>query len=319
MSRSTRKRSQPTVYSPDEPSGSGSKSKKNRTESPNQRYSIRVLADSTVFDQPGSADYKYSLAKRIRDFIRDNIIGENNEDLFKELETKVKNYRKAKRKHNIANRAYSIAAIAFENFRGAKAERQRLKDAEKATDNLQKEAKKNLDLANRKLVRLLDGREEDEDEEEEGEHYDFVGDTYEVDYNNEEEEAPQGIVAAAAAIRDAEAAAADERVKRLFDKSTTPVDSFMDGEESNCGICTELLSEHVYCIDINKEPVEPVKCGHKYHKICIEHWAKINPICPLCRGAIEKIRLAKPELAKPEESSGGKKRRTKKRKSMKKH
>jgi hypothetical protein len=287
--------------------------------SPNQRYSIRVLADSTVFDQPGSDDYKYSLAKRIRDFIRDNVIGENNEGLFKELETKVKNYRKAKRKHNIATRAYSIAAIAFETFSNtvAKTERKRLQDAAKSTGKLQDEAKINLDLANKKLVRLLDGRGEEEDDEEEGEDYDFVGDTYELDFNNEEEEAPLGMVAAAAAARDAEAAAADARVERLFDKSTIPVASFMDGEESNCGICTELLSEHVYCIDVNKEPVEPVKCGHKYHKMCIEHWAKINPICPLCRGAIEKIRLAKTELAKPEESSGGKKRRTTKKRRSK--
>lgn len=105
-----------------------------------------------------------------------------------------------------------------------------------------------------------------------------------------------------------------------FDDSQT-VPSFMDGKEHFCTICNQPLINHgesdkVYAIDSEKQEYSgtgQIKCGHKYHKLCIKEWLKINNSCPICRSNVIKLRLAN------EEQVGGKKKRhTKTRKMNKK-
>ena len=46
-------------------------------------------------------------------------------------------------------------------------------------------------------------------------------------------------------------------------------------ESDNCSICLE---------NYNKDNIINVlKCGHKYHKDCIDYWINDNNNCPLCR------------------------------------
>tara|TARA_B100000886_G_scaffold324981_1_gene270137 strand:- start:1635 stop:2198 length:564 start_codon:yes stop_codon:yes gene_type:complete len=41
-----------------------------------------------------------------------------------------------------------------------------------------------------------------------------------------------------------------------------------------CSICFE---------EISNNDLKTLKCGHYFHKNCIDSWLKINPICPYCR------------------------------------
>lgn len=41
-----------------------------------------------------------------------------------------------------------------------------------------------------------------------------------------------------------------------------------------CSICFE---------EILNNDLKSLKCGHYFHKNCIDSWLKINPICPYCR------------------------------------
>ena len=46
-------------------------------------------------------------------------------------------------------------------------------------------------------------------------------------------------------------------------------------KSDNCSICLE---------NYNKDNIINVlKCGHKYHKDCIDDWINDNNNCPLCR------------------------------------
>jgi hypothetical protein len=42
-----------------------------------------------------------------------------------------------------------------------------------------------------------------------------------------------------------------------------------------CPICLEPID------DI--KDISTLKCNHKYHKVCLQMWLDIKPICPLCR------------------------------------
>ena len=47
-------------------------------------------------------------------------------------------------------------------------------------------------------------------------------------------------------------------------------DNFLE----ECSICFE---------EIKDKDLKSLKCGHFFHKNCIDSWLKINPICPYCR------------------------------------
>ena len=48
--------------------------------------------------------------------------------------------------------------------------------------------------------------------------------------------------------------------------------------ESDCDICLGNFKV--------KEGVRKLKCGHFFHKKCIDKWIKLNPSCPLCRDVV---------------------------------
>ena len=59
-------------------------------------------------------------------------------------------------------------------------------------------------------------------------------------------------------------------------------------EEKSCSHSSESKSEHEECCiclcDIKKKKeFVKTKCGHIYHKYCIETWTKRNDTCPMCR------------------------------------
>ena len=49
-----------------------------------------------------------------------------------------------------------------------------------------------------------------------------------------------------------------------------------------CPICLDSIEQNFIA---NNELI----CNHKFHKLCIQKWLKINKICPICRvSSIEK-------------------------------
>jgi len=75
-----------------------------------------------------------------------------------------------------------------------------------------------------------------------------------------------------------------------------------------CSIC----HEPIYPIDM-----ATLKCGHKFHKMCIAKWAN-NPsnTCPICRGVIE-IKKTSDTIKREVGGFRSKKSRSKKSKSKK--
>jgi len=47
------------------------------------------------------------------------------------------------------------------------------------------------------------------------------------------------------------------------------------GEVPCCSICQEVYKENEYS--------RKLKCGHIFHKKCVDRWLKKNPSCPVCR------------------------------------
>jgi len=47
--------------------------------------------------------------------------------------------------------------------------------------------------------------------------------------------------------------------------------------DNHCSICFE---------QYEKENYVAVKCGHTFHKDCIEKWLRIRQTCPLCRESV---------------------------------
>jgi hypothetical protein len=120
----------------------------------------------------------------------------------------------------------------------------------------------------------------------------------------------------------------DERpdVDELF-VGSEPVSSVRDNKDKECPICMEHLSsksedDRVYAVESKKEQgagadegaIEGIKCGHKFHRICIREWVKGHTKCPTCRAHILKLKLAKDEEAG---AVGGKKRKSNKNKTTK--
>ena len=90
----------------------------------------------------------------------------------------------------------------------------------------------------------------------------------------------------------AQPAVPPQQAPNLFDETART--SAMNGNSPGCAICMENLENNVYVIDDGTVADGPVKCGHKFHKACIEGWVrnKANPTCPMCRGRISKIHPA---------------------------
>lgn len=59
--------------------------------------------------------------------------------------------------------------------------------------------------------------------------------------------------------------------------------------EHECCICTE---------DISTKTLHTTKCGHHYHKKCLNKWLKINNTCPMCRNELTrpKRRVARVQI-----------------------
>ena len=59
-----------------------------------------------------------------------------------------------------------------------------------------------------------------------------------------------------------------------------------DGPQTDCQICREsLIQPCIICISQNKkEPCmhEEGRCGHSFHKHCIDRWIANSPVCPIC-------------------------------------
>jgi hypothetical protein len=80
-------------------------------------------------------------------------------------------------------------------------------------------------------------------------------------------------------------------------------------KDEECLICQENLNENFPVIVSNedKKMEQPLKCGHKFHKACIEKWmnGKRTPTCPLCRSEISTY-----YPIQNSNSTGGRKRKT---------
>ena len=91
-----------------------------------------------------------------------------------------------------------------------------------------------------------------------------------------------------------------------------PVSSARNGKDKECQICFEHLDEDIVACETTKEPAagtaaDPVTCGHKFHRICINEWhAGKSPAykkCPSCNVIVYRLRTANPES--PEAEGGG--------------
>ena len=47
----------------------------------------------------------------------------------------------------------------------------------------------------------------------------------------------------------------------------------------------EAVQEHIcsICMEPLGSAVIELECGHSYHGVCVAHWFRRNPACPLCR------------------------------------
>lgn len=48
-------------------------------------------------------------------------------------------------------------------------------------------------------------------------------------------------------------------------------------------VCCICLSKYA-----NKDELRQFPCSHFFHKRCIDKWMKINELCPLCKGKVNK-------------------------------
>ena len=76
----------------------------------------------------------------------------------------------------------------------------------------------------------------------------------------------------------------------------TPVFSVRDEKDTTCPICFEILQSSNGDVSVVSDGTKdgtaanPVKCGHKFHKNCINNWIdKNHTTCPLCRSIMASI------------------------------
>jgi hypothetical protein len=97
---------------------------------------------------------------------------------------------------------------------------------------------------------------------------------------------------------------------------TDPVPSARNADTTECAICLEDLSKESGAIMI-VETLPPTadgkkRCGHKFHKTCIETALAIKQVCPVCRGVVLKTYPGFP-------NQGGSRKRKQKSKSKRNH
>ncbi|CAN8219776.1 unnamed protein product [Coccothraustes coccothraustes] len=57
-------------------------------------------------------------------------------------------------------------------------------------------------------------------------------------------------------------------------------------------MATEMGGNCAICQDAQDDVASAQPCGHSFCQGCIVQWAQINPVCPLCRRAIETVRFS---------------------------
>uniref|UniRef100_A0A8C5TWQ5 RING-type domain-containing protein n=1 Tax=Malurus cyaneus samueli TaxID=2593467 RepID=A0A8C5TWQ5_9PASS len=57
-------------------------------------------------------------------------------------------------------------------------------------------------------------------------------------------------------------------------------------------MATETGGNGAICQDTWDDVASALPCGHRFCQGCILRWARTNPSCPLCRGAIETLRFS---------------------------
>uniref|UniRef100_A0A8D2MS68 RING-type domain-containing protein n=1 Tax=Zonotrichia albicollis TaxID=44394 RepID=A0A8D2MS68_ZONAL len=58
------------------------------------------------------------------------------------------------------------------------------------------------------------------------------------------------------------------------------------------GMATEMGGNCAICQDTWHNVATILPCGHHFCRGCILQWAQINPVCPLCKTAIETVRFS---------------------------
>ena len=66
----------------------------------------------------------------------------------------------------------------------------------------------------------------------------------------------------------------------ILEKHIIKIKEYKTNEDSNeqCSICLEYYEKD--------NIINELKCGHKYHKNCIDDWINDHDNCPLCRLSI---------------------------------
>jgi hypothetical protein len=78
----------------------------------------------------------------------------------------------------------------------------------------------------------------------------------------------------------AEAAAREESMESYYDdmKAGAPVQCIGRRTRKN----------HKCCICMRRKKTKiKLKCGHVFHRKCIDEWARWKPVCPVCKDALE--------------------------------
>lgn len=233
---------------------------------PHPKHTIDVLNDSDVFAQPGDSDYEFSLAYQIRTKILEletegPELSEANQFIFDLLRLKVIKYHTAYIEHHVPNLDYVTSY-------------QKMKEQDDARRQLIQCIVGQAEYERRRLAQL-DHAQVFNDEE------------------HEEEHGSVGNVPMAEGV-------GVRNTTDLF-VGEEPVKSSMDGIDTVCAICTENLTKNdfgdVYAIESENERYSErgLKCGHKYHRRCINSWIKVHMNCPLCKSKIVKLHLANEE------------------------
>lgn len=250
---------------------------------------INALNNASVFEQPNSPDYIFSLANKIRKKVF-ALEAVNDEYAIQALVTATDNYtlafiayKEAITAHNQANQRqiFVTTELKHDNTKAARNQRAEVNNAVEAAYAAETAALEAKNKAFKDLQKELDVK---------------------VLFDNSK------IVVSFMDEKVSECAICTEHLS----KNEVYGDVYaVDSENGD-----------VYAVDNENEKhsVRSITCGHKFHKKCIGEWVKSNNSCPLCKSTIKKLRLAREEkvLANEEKVGGKKKRSTTTRKSNKK-
>ena len=82
------------------------------------------------------------------------------------------------------------------------------------------------------------------------------------------------------AAQQADDAAAASNTGGVESAAAAPPDDAQNEEEECCAICLDAL---------NDEVGRPETCRHRFHLSCLLEWARINTLCPYCKGAFSAV------------------------------